>query len=411
MFKNNTYNGEVWIEKGSEHFCVLEKKDNHQVILKTNLGDTNLHNQTVDVIYGRFIGLGHLTFVGNFRMKYSSGLTYYYEYLVKYCFKSSEYYVDYENLEIKSASFYNDTIAKLNGKVGNVDLYSNTYNSHGDMNLISSIDDGELNEVITECFKETNSGNGIFTLKTRSSVKLTFQTETNLETVINKYNVYKEYILLLFGYFEQFSNIILSLKDDSKVELYYVDRYIQDRSNSIFNFNFRQIESDYTRLLKNWFDDEHLRFVCASVIDNILYSSINPYKRFLNSFYSLEGWLKFKLHEKKEKFNFKKDVRTLNDEFIGITGLEKEKIESLFKNSVRHRDYFVHTNTKQTKIFSNVEAVENSNLFDYVLMLQILNELKASRELQDLAKTKFRQNYNSFSYEFRKYMIRDGKFK
>lgn len=407
MFKNKIYSGEIWIENDSKHFCLLEKTDDGKIILKSSLGVQDHHKLTIDVIYGRFNGLGHLTFIGNYRKKYSSGVTYDYEYLVKYCFRSSDYYVNLADLKIKSASFYNDTIAKLYRKVGFVDLNSNTYKKNVELNLISSIEDDYLKEVITESYKESNSDNLKITLTTRSLIKFVFKKETSLDVVINKYSIFKDFILLFFGYFKQFSNIILTLENNSKIELYYSDRYTQEKPNSIFNFIFFQIEKDYLKLLEHWFEDEHLRFVCSSIVDNIIYQSINPHKRFLNSYYSLEGWLKFK--HKKDKVKFDVEANNLKDDFLRVSGIESEELQTFYKKCVRHRDYFVHTNTKQTKMFSEVEAVEISNLFDYVLMLQILKYLKASEELQELANSKFSGNFKSFSYEFRKYMFKDGK--
>ncbi|MGX1025149.1 ApeA N-terminal domain 1-containing protein [Psychroflexus sp. MBR-150] len=136
MLKKKIYNGEIWLEDGSKHFSVLEKLDNGKLKLKTNLGVPEYDQQTVDIIYGVFIGLGHLTFIGNYLTQHSSGLSNYYEYLVKYCFISTDYYVNIKDLEIKSASFYNDTIAKLDRKVGFIDLFTNTYNRTGDRNKI-----------------------------------------------------------------------------------------------------------------------------------------------------------------------------------------------------------------------------------------------------------------------------------
>lgn len=407
MFKNKTYNGEIWIENDSKHFCVLEKTNDGKIILKSSLGVQDYHKQTIEVIYGRFNGLGHLTFLGNYRKKYSSGVTYDYEYLVKYCFRSTDYYVNLTDLKIKSASFYNNTIAKLDRKVGYVDLYTDTYKRNGDFNLISSIKCDVLKEVITECFKESNSNNLTFTLTTRSSIKFVFKKETSLDVVINKYSIFKDFILLFFGYFEQFSNIILTLENNSKIELYYSDRYTQEKPNSIFNFIFFQIEKDYLKLLEHWFEDDHLRFVCSSIVDNIIYQSINPHKRFLNSYYSLEGWLKFK--HKKDKVKFEREASILNNDFVRVSGIETDELKSFYKKCVRHRDYFVHSNTNQSKMFEEIEALEISNLFDYVLMIQILKHLKASNELQKLAYSKFSGNYKSYSYEFRQYMIRDGK--
>lgn len=413
MFKNKTYNGEIWLENDSKHFCVLERINDGKIILKSSLGVQDHHKLTINVIYGRFNGLGHLTLIGNYRKKYSSGVTYDYEYLVKYCFRSNDYYINLSDLKIRSASFYNDTIAKLYRKVGYVDLNSNTYKKNVELNLISNIEDDYLKEVITESYKESNSDNLTITLTIKSLIKFIFKAETSLDVVISKYNVFKDFILLFFGYFEQFSNIVLTLENNSKIDLYYSDRYTQEKPSSIFNFTFSQIEKDYLKLLEHWFEDEHLRFICSSIIDNIIYRSINPHKRFLNSFYSLEGWLKFKYKEdkaiKKGKFKFDIEADNLRDDFLRVSGIESEELQTFYKKCVRHRDYFVHTNTKQTKMFSEVEAVEISNLFDYVLMLQILKHLKASEELQELANSKFSGNFKSFSYEFRKYMIRDGK--
>lgn len=407
MFKNKTYNGEIWAEDGSKHFCVLEKSDEHKIILKTNFSSSIYFLQKVDIIYGGFIGLGHMTFVGNFRVKYSSGVTGYNEFLVKYCFRSEDSQLNIEDLKIVSASYYNNTIANLQRKVGWVDFDENNYQRKGDLNLSAKIGDNDLKEIITECYKNQKSSNVSITIQTKSSIKFKFSEAGSLSDLISNYNIFKNFILLIFGYFEQFENVVLTLQNQSKVDFHYSDVSSLNKPLSLFGFHFSQIENDYLRLLENWFKHEKLRFICSSIIDNIIYRSMNPHKRFLNSYYSLEGWLKFDL--KKDKIKFNKDVLALNDDFENVSGIKNKDLLKFYSYCIRHRDYFVHTNSKQKQIFNEIEADEVSSLFDYVLMLKILKQLGASKTLSDLAYSKFSDSYKSSSYEFRKYMNRDGK--
>lgn len=407
MFKNLIYNGEIWIEGGFKHFCVLEKTEEGKIILKTSLSTNAFHEDKIDIIYGEFNGIGYMTFIGNFRIKSSMGITHYNEYMVKYSFNSRSGFLDLNELDIYTASYYNNTIALLQGKNGWIDLNTNKYHRSGDLDISTKIGSNDLDELIIECFKNLNTSRVSLTLKTQSLVKFKFRSYSSLSNLLSCYNTYKNFMLLFFGYFEQFKSIKLSLKNNSSFELYYNDRFTQTKINSIYSLLFSDIIKEYLKLLKNWFKDEPLRFVCSSVIDNIIYSSMNPHKRFLNSYYSLEGWLKFRL--KKDKIKLKKDVSIIKEDFQLLSGLNSVQVDKFIVKCIRHRDHYVHNNANQKQIFTETEAFKASRLFEYVLMVQILKKLDCSKELLETAINKFSYKYKHSRYDFSDYMRIDGK--
>lgn len=379
MFKELKYYGEIWLpEKESEkYFCVLEIFEK-EVFLETNLSN-KYPEYKKDLIYGVFNGLGHITFVDNSVCQSANGIINFRKYNPKYVFVSSNHLIDPYNLKIKEF--------KIDNSVFNEWIRSFHWFNQ-DEDKLEKVEDVKHKVIIKEklleleILKTTNFKSNLnsFNLINVGYILFNSTEEITVIEAIEIYETFQKFLLFFYGQSKHFKSFNFKcLGCNNWFSLYYNDSLVNEKHSSFMNFNYRDLEKDLSSILQKWYLNEDVQFCSEIILENILTIKVSHSRRFTNSLASFEALNKrFGINHKNP--TTEKYFNDLKYRFIEIMKIEENSFKVFVKKIIKTRDYYVHGNKKQIDIFSKFELLYISFLIDFIVGIELANQLGFSEE-------------------------------
>ena len=365
-------------EKMKSSFVFLEVRSD-KIFLTTNL-KKDLSFYKIDLIHGIFTGLGYLTFVNNKITFSESGMIESNIYCPEYTFVGS-HFVDTYNLNFKEFTVENNEIIKW--------IWYNLFSYSYDENVISH--DGHISKFIHlfDLGIVLSLNTGLKTKMKREKANLEnygyirFKSENkiNLLEAISLYNRFQKFLFFFHGTSSQFIEFKYKcLSCNEWIQVFYNDKLSREKSSSFINLNYKDLELEIEDVLTQWYINNELLFCVDVILENLLTVKISHNRRFINSFFSFEAMVRRFSKLEGKNLTTKKHLDYYKDFFIDLGGIEKEGVNKFFNKIIRSRDYYVHSKKPQKSVFSEFELLYISFLLDYIVAIELLNEMKVSEK-------------------------------
>lgn len=387
--KNEKYYGEIWFaeQEQQKQFCVLSFIDD-DLILETNLHSPKRVYKEPH-IFGKFTGLGYLTFI-DCRIKYSSsGITETRIYRPKYTFVSDSHLVDAVNLKFKEFIVVNDVIVKW--------VNFSPWYSTKDGQLIKkqfndsyTIEDENLQIKIEHYLKYYTVKRTQLNISNQGLIKFELEESVSILSAIALYDQFQKMLQLVFGRSYKFSKFSFKCMGcDEWKSLYYNDKKLSKSTTTFVHTEYEKIKKSLPKILNAVYSNKDFRFCLDKLMENFIGKQPSHNKRFTNSIAAYEAFCK--LFSKDSKNNLKKQILKYENVFKLIGKINEEEWKKFPSKVVRSRNYHVHSNTGNRDIYSEFDLLYVSFLFDFVIAYLMLSELEVEQELLD----KYIQHGNS----------------
>ncbi|MEL1256137.1 hypothetical protein AAEO57_20270 [Flavobacterium sp. DGU38] len=379
MFTENKYYGEIWFEENENFkcFCILTIND-RKVSLETNLAKKKSYYKE-KIILGTFTGLGYLTFI-DCQIKLSqSGITEARIYQPKYCFISAYHFVKITDLKFKKFRIGNDAIVDWIFKSNWYDFIEDKLIKETDVTNQFNIKEIGLSIEIKQSSSFT-SGHKEFALKNNGYLTFESDNEISLLNAFDYYNSFQKLLQFISAKTQQFTFFSFQcLGCEKYIDLYYKeDRFEKSGSNYIHLF-YDEIVNDLPVLIKNIYTSDSFKFCLDKLMENLLGFKLSYSRRFTNSIATFEAYNKLYLDHKNNKLTYYLEYNKEN--IIAISKMNEVSFKDFKSTVVRSRDYHVHSNLNNKDIYSDFELLYISFLFDYVVGLGLLQNMKVSNEV------------------------------
>ena len=378
MFKESKYFGEVWLPENNKElfFCVLEIKD-REIYLETNLS-SEFPEYKKDIIYGKFNGLGSLTFVNNQIEHSSLGVINVRRYNPEYTFVANAHFVEPQDLQIKEFKVDNKALNLWGGRIHTYDFLNQTLNINNSRNEIFNKDN--IN-VRIEKSALLNIGKESFGFATQGIIFFNMHQDKSLMECMSIYDSFQKFLLFFYGKSSQFESFKFKCsKCGDWISLYYVNHLSFEGINNFLRIDFESEKHDFNVLLSHWFNNVHIEFCIDIIIENMLSAKVGHNRRFTNSLSAFEAYC--------QRFNNKH--LTLEKYFLEfksllstISGIEESQIKPFIKRIIRSRNFYVHGSKNQKNGFTKFELLYISFLIDYVVGIKLSEYLGFNQETID----------------------------
>lgn len=404
MFNKARYQGELWFPDCPEErcFCILSIVDNN-VELETNLvvPEYDFQKNVFPLIFGMFNGLGYLTFVDCKLGSNSTGLIRSAVYKPKYSFTHPEHIINPRDLQINSFRVSGIGLEKwINLKFKFDKSLLNTNNE-----VTYNFDIQELGlEIKLNSWITSSVSHEQISLKKSGNIEFSFRSPINVKDLLDYYTKAKKLIQFLNGRSDRFSffNIKCSECEDWSA-IYFKELMFKNSKFEYFSIDFDKISDHLPLLFTKIFTDEKFYFCVNRLLDNQVEGQLTHSKRFTNSISAFEGYCKLNIEAKNLKLsNFLK--KNQND-IIALSGINEEYFDEFCSRIISSRDYYVHANIKNNKIFSDFELLYISFLLDMLVAFNLLKQIEVPQDILDMIINRARETYNgmqSFNRELSK---------
>lgn len=374
MFKELKYYGEIWQpeNENEKYFCVLEFLDG-KVFLETNL--TSERGYKLELLNGTFNGLGYLTFINNRVIFGSSGIIEVSKYNPEYTFTSSSHFID--PVLLKAKEFKIDNSA-FNSWIRSFHLYDYDDKSLKKASEIRHKIQIEEKSIGIEIIKSATYSATIesSSLLNIGIVSFISEKELTIMECIDLYKTFQKFLLFFYGKSNHFESFQLKcLGCDEWYSLYYKESLVKDGAGNLAGLDYDDLKEDLSKLLKNWFINEDVRFCADIVLENLLSVKVSHSRRFTNSISAFEAFSKrFVLIPKNpttEKF-----LKTKKNLLSEITMKNEKDLDFFITKIIRTRDFYIHGNKKQINRFSDFELLYISFLLDFIVCIGLSEELE-----------------------------------
>lgn len=368
LFKKERYYGEIWLPEKEDHkqFCTLDVIDND--IFLSSLLSTDLLSFKLDIIYGVFNDLGHLTFVNCNVIRSETGVVSYKKICPDYTFASANHLIEPKGIRLKSIEIENNTIND----------FISTFHIMNPLNDKVEIQSVEVKKIIISedltlslCKNYGIESNRFGTnILNHGILKFDFNTEKSLLQSIEIYKQFQKFCIVFFSGIEKYNYFKSAcLECGKKYNIIFNDELAFKHHQGIFHeFTFKDFES-FPKVIANWYNNEDAKYCFDVIIENYLSKKVSNSRRFTNSIASFEAFYKLFSKEKKHsKLNMRiveyKDIFYLINPNIGDIGSFSAKM-------IRIRDYYVHGNREQKTEHSSFDLLYYSLLFDFVVIREL----------------------------------------
>lgn len=380
MFKDKKYYGEIWLKSNEnvKSFCVLEVCDN-QIQLETNLID-KFKVYHLDIIYGSFIGLGHLTFV-NCSIKYtSSGITEARIYNPMYTFVSAFHQIDPLKLKISEFQVDNSAIVTWVRKMHWYDSIENKLEIEGEIKNCIEIPKKELNLTIVKSTSQTTN-HKYFKLENIGFVNFTSKKQLTIIECIEVYNKFQKLLHFIYGKSIQFKYFSFKCLDCSNwSSLYYQDNLSKNNISNFITLDYDSIKDELPKIVTHWFSNEDISFCADIIIENLLAVKTSHSRRFTNSYSAFEAF-SLKFGKTVKNSTVEKSLLEHQEIIQQITNIPYEKLKGYIKKIIRTRKFLVHRTNANDKCFTEFELLYISFLLDFVVGIGLLSQMEVSHKV------------------------------
>lgn len=378
MFKENSYYGEIWDHdnEGTKYYCKLDLSGTSPVI-ETNLSCEILGVKT-DLFYGVFNSLGYVTFVNNAIVVSVSGIVEFRKYSPEYILISEDHFIKPFNLKVKNFRIENKVLSDWIRSFHGVNYENGIIEQSEAFIRELTINDQLSIELIKNSTLNINSQT--LSLNNYGSVVFNCKKEINFLDSIEIYNTFQKFLFFYFGKISNYDNFRLKCLDcDKWYKIYFKESLSNKDKIGLINLNYDNLNEDLNFSLANWFINDDVKFCSDILIENLLSEKVSNSRRFTNSISAFEACNKrFGILHKKPTLE-----RWLNDNekhFIKIMNINDKTFKVFSKKIIRTRDFYVHGNKSQIDCFEIFELLYISILIDFIVMIQISEELKLSEK-------------------------------
>ena len=378
--EENKYYGEIWEKgnKGYKSFCILEKK-NLKLRLETNLLNDELNNPfKIDIIHGVFAGLGYFTFVNNLVVFSSGGISEMRIYEPQFTFISENHFVETEKLKFKKFNISNPQLEKWIWINFPIVKFSKKIIELGE-EIREEIDIDENLTIKIETFKKYNSERNNLILKNFGGVEFKCEKSISFLKAIELYNTFQKFLFFFSGKSIQFNSFRYNcLRCDKPIEVYYKDKLSRNKYSDFLKLDYEELKKELPNILKKWFLDENIIYCSDVILENMISAKISHNRKFINSIFSFEAYSKRFIKLEFERPRLENYLKKFGDYFIVIGQIPKDELKDFIAKIIRTRDYYVHSNNKQEKLFTEFQLLYLSFLFDYIIGIELLRVMGVS---------------------------------
>lgn len=391
-FKKDKYFGEVWFSEreNEKQFCTLEIIEN-KVCLHTNLYSIE-SSYSVSILYGKFIDLGFVTFA-NCKIRNSvSGIIEYKKYIPDYVFTSFEHSINPNKLRLKSIEIENETINELirpfhimdslSQKIEIKNVKTHEIKLNDDLTLSFHIN----HEISSNVLKTTINNYGI--------LKINFNSEKSLLESIEIYKQFQKFCIVFFSGIKKYKYFKSKcLNCGNNFNILFDDNLAINHSLGFFNDDLLRDNEQFSTVIKNWFNNDNIKYCFDIIIENYLSVKVSNARRFVNSIATFEAFYKFissKINKDLDKriIDFKDDFISIDNEIVNFTEFSKK--------IVRLRSFYIHSNKNETIEHDNFELLYLSLLLDHVIILKLSENLGFNSEFIEKIK---KDSISIFKYQ------------
>jgi hypothetical protein len=379
MFKENKYYGEVWFktEEDKKSFCVLELI-NDEVHITTNLTQKFTAYQ-IELIYGVFTGLGHITFVNCKIINSSSGIVETKTYTPKYTFVCAHHLIEPIGLKIKEFQIDNTAIVKWVRKMHWYNAVEGKLEKQEDVVHKTDVSEN-LSITITRSTSYT-SNHDFFRMDNVGYVGFKSKLELSVLESIDLYNTFQKFFHFIYGKSTQFKSFNFKcLSCGEWASLYYKDDFNKEGISNFITLDYDTIKDELSNVIIDWFINNDISYCSDIIIENLLSVKTSHSRRFTNSYSAFEAYsLKFGNDYKNPSVD--KYLQENKELLHQITNIPIEEIKTYIKKIVRNRDYLTHRTNSKNNIFSQFELLYISLLLDYVVGIGLMKQMKVSDKI------------------------------
>ena len=391
MFKENKYYGEVWLKSKEDKkcFCVLELI-NDEVLITTNLNQ-NLSAYQIELIYGVFTGLGHLTFVNCKIKNSSSGIIETKTYKPKYTFVSAYHIIEPIGLKIKEFQIDNSAIVKWDRKTHWYNSIEEKLEKQEDVVHKTNISE-DLTITITRSTSYT-SNHDFFRMDNIGYVDFKSKSELSVLESIDLYNTFQKLFHFIYGKSAQFKSFKFKcLSCGEWASLYYKDDFNKEGISNFITLHYDTIKDELSNVIIHWFSNNDIRNCSDIIIENLLSVKTSHSRRFTNSYSAFEDYSQ-KFSNKYKTDSVEKRLLEHKELLNEITNIRIEEIKTYIKKIVRNRDYLTHRTNSKNNIFSQFELLYISFLLDYIVGIGLMKQMEVSDDIIDKIIRRAKSNY------------------
>lgn len=212
------------------------------------------------------------------------------------------------------------------------------------------------------------------TIRNHGVLKIDFNKEKSLLESIEIYKQFQKFCIVYFSGIEKFKNFkSRCLNCGKKFNIFFNDKLALIHNQGFFDEDLLRDKEQFYTVIKNWFNNEDLKYCFDIIIENYLSVKVSNARRFVNSIASFEAFYKLfstKTHKDLDKriIEYKEIFETFDTNIAG-------NINSFSKKIVRLRSAYVHSNKGETIAHDNFELLYLSLLFDHVIILKLSENL------------------------------------
>lgn len=381
MKKEKKYYGDIWFlgKEDQKQFCVLFFKDD-DIFLETNLCSERQVYKELKII-GTFTGLGYVTFIDCRIQSSTSGISELRVYKPQYTFVSPNHFINAIDLQIKEFLVVNDAIVKWVNFASWFDTQTNSLTKKEFKDEFKIENEGFLIEIQHYVNYHLKNRSELHIIN-KGAIKFTLCESVTILKAIEIYDQFQKVLQLLRGGSEKFSEFSFKcLSCNEWQELYYNDKNLSKKTSSFVHTKYNEVIDDLSKVLKAAYNDDNFRFCLDRLMENFIARSSSHNKRFTNSISAFEAYCK--IYSDVKTPNLKKYVKQYETVFKLIGKLTDKDWETFPSKLIRSRNYHVHSDLKNKKIFTDFELLYISYLIDYVIGYLLLKNIEASSLLLD----------------------------
>jgi hypothetical protein len=371
--KEKKYYGEVWFVENEDErqFCVMSFNGD-KIWLETNLHSKKRQYKETQIL-GTFTGVGYFIFIDCRIQHSSSGIIETRIYKPKYTFVSSTYFINTKSLKIKEFRVVNDAITNW---VGNSIWYSQTEEKlHKTyFNDIYEITKRKLQINIEHYQNFKMEKQSTLKISNRGAVKFKLENSVTILEAIGLYDQFQKVLQLVHGRSAKFKQFCFKCIGCGEwQDLYYDDTKLTKSNFPFVHSEYEKIKSSLNIILNASFTDSDFQFCLDRLMENFIGNHSSHNKRFTNSISAYEAY--YKTYSKIGEISLKKRISENATIFKLIGDFQDEKWKYIPAKIVRARNYHIYSNPDNKEIYSELELLYLSFLFDYTTTYLLLSEI------------------------------------
>lgn len=379
MFKENKYYGEVWFKESEDMkcFCVLELIDD-EVYITTNLTKKYAAYQ-IEIIYGAFNGLGHLTFV-NCKIKNSNtGVVDTKTYMPQYTFVCAYHLIEPLNLKINEFQIDNSAIVNWVRKMHWYNSIEDKLEKQEDVIHKTEISE-DLSLTITRSTSYT-SNHDFFRMDNIGYVDFKSKKNLSILNSIEFYNSFQKLFHFIYGKSVQFKSFNFKCLSCGKwASLYYKDDFNKENISGFITLDYDTIKDELSGIIKHWYNNQNISFCADIIIENLLSVKTSHSRRFTNSYTAFEAYSQ-KFSNDKKSDSVEKRFLIYKELINEITNIPLDEVKSYIKKIIRNRKFLIHRTNPKDNCFSEFELLYISFLLDYIVGIGLMKQMNTSETI------------------------------